>query len=170
VDPERPHVRNAGRPLAGYEERAIADCAKAMGVPINYQTNMISTTDRGAKSRYDAMLSYLESRRLEPGVCLVQDGADGISGTYAALTKMGYVVGRDVAVAAMHAIPAWEHVEPIVTFSWERYEEISRLLVELAVDAIEGHRKFAKDAHFNYATSIHEFGAVPDLSKRTKSI
>jgi LacI family transcriptional regulator len=161
---ERPHPQKGGRPLAAYHERAIRDSAQALGLAIPYEQNMIRTPERGAKCRYDMMMQYLKRHRLEPGLCLVQDGADGISGTYAALIKMGYVIGRDVAVAALQAIPAWEHVEPVATFTWERYEEISRLLVELAVDGIEGRRKFSRNAQFNYSTSFHEFGAVPDVT------
>ena len=77
---------------------------------------------------------------------------------------MGYVVGSDVAVAALHAIPAWEHVEPVVTFNFERYEEISRLLVELTVDAIAGRRSQLKKSHFSYSAMLREEGAVPDVS------
>jgi len=163
-NPDRPQVRNASRPLAAHQERAIRDTAVALGLPIPFEQNMIRTVERGAKSRYDTMMVHLAKHPLEPGVCLIQDGADGISGTYAALIKMGYVIGRDVAVAAMHAIPSWEHVEPVITFTFERYEEISRLLVDLAVDAIEGKRRYARGAKFNYSTSFYEFGSVPDVS------
>lgn len=163
-NPDRPHVRNGGRPLAAHQERAIRDTAEALGLSIPFEQNMIRTAERGAKSRYDVMLDYLTRNRLEPGTCLVQDGADGVSGTYAALNKMGYTVGGDVAVAGMHAIPPSEHVEPIATFTFERYEEISRLLVELAVDAIENRRKYARDAQFIYSTAFKDFGAVPDVT------
>lgn len=163
-NPDRPHVRNGGRPLAAHQERAIRDIETSLGLPIPFEKNMIRTAERGAKSRYDVMLDYLTHHNLPPGTCLIQDGADGISGTYAALTKMGYVIGRDVAVAAMQAIPPWEHVEPCVVFTWERYEEISRLLVQLTVDAIEDRRNFSRSAQFNYTTELYENGAVPDVS------
>lgn len=163
-DPSRPHGRNDGRLLAAHEERAIRDTSKALGLPIDYEQNVIRTPARGAKARYDAMLHYLMQQRLEPGVCLVQDGADGVSGTYAALVKMGYSVGQDVAVAAMGAIPPWEHVEPVPTFVWERCEEISRLLVKLSVNGIEQTKKYSKRAQFNYETALHEFGAVPEVT------
>jgi DNA-binding LacI/PurR family transcriptional regulator len=163
VNPDRPHVRNGGRPFAAHQERAIRDTAKSLGISIPFEQNMIRTAERGAKSRYDDLLDYLTHHKLPAGTCLMQDGADGISGTYAALNKMGYVIGRDVAVAAMHAIPAWEHVEPVVTFTFERYEEISRLLVDLAVDAVENRRRYARDSQFNYSTAFYEFGAVPDV-------
>lgn len=166
-DPTRRHTRNAGRLLASHQERAIAAVCRELGLPFDYEQTAIRTPERGAKARYEMMLQYLTHNRLEKGVCLVQDGADGISGTYAALYKMGYVIGRDVAVAAMQAVPAWEHVEPIVTFLYERYEEISRLMVDLAVDAIEGRHKFARNAHFNYSTAFYECGAVPEVVEQT---
>jgi len=167
-DPTRPQSRNAGRPLAEHEERAIRDTAKELGVPIDFEQNLIRTPERGAKARYDTMMDYLKHHRLEKGVCLVQDGADGISGTYAALVRMGYTVGRDVAVAAMGAVPPWEHVEPLPTFTCERYEEISRLLVELALDGVEKTHKFSRQARFNYDCIWHEFGAVPDVTGAAK--
>lgn len=163
-DPSRPHFRNNGRPLAAHYERAIKDTSKQLGLPIPFEEGMIRTAERGAKARYDSMIAYLSSNRIQPGVCLIQDGADGISGTYAALTKMGYTLGEDVAVAALHAIPAWEHVEPMVTFTFEWYEEISRLLVELAVEAIAGRQGRLKKSHFEYSTRLREEGAVPNLS------
>jgi DNA-binding LacI/PurR family transcriptional regulator len=163
-DPSRPHFRNGGRPLAAHYERAIRDTSKQLNLPIPFEDEMIRTPERGAKARYDSMMAHLSRNRIQPGVCLIQDGADGISGTYAALTKMGYVVGSDVAVAALHAVPAWEHVEPVVTFNFERYEEISRLLVELAVDAIAGRRSQLRKSHFSYSAMLREEGAVPDVS------
>jgi len=165
-DPTRPQVRNEGRPLAAHYERAIRDTSKLLGLPIPFEDRMIRTPERGAKARYDSMMAYLSRNRIEPGVCLVQDGADGVSGTYAALTKMGYVVGQDVAVAALHAIPAWEHVEPLISFTFEFYEEISRLLVDLAVNAIEGRRGQLKKSHFVYSPSLRMEDAVPDLSRQ----
>jgi len=167
-DPTLPHLRNGGRPLADHEERAIRDTSKALGLPIDYEQSMIRTPMRGAKARYDSMMQYLQHHRLEKGVCLVQDGADGISGTYAALVRMGYAVGQDVAFAAMGATPPWEHVEPLPTFVCERYEEISRLLVELALDGVEQTRKFSRMARFNYACTLHDFGALPDVTAAVK--
>lgn len=166
-DPTRPHVRNGGRLMSAPEERAIGDASAELGVPMAFERDAILTPERGAKARYEAMIDHLVRRPLRPGTCLVQDGADGISGTYAALTKMGYAVGRDVAVAALKAIPAWEHVEPVVTVLYERFEEISRLLVELAVDRIEGRNKFARDARFEYQANVFEYGAVPDRTGRS---
>jgi DNA-binding LacI/PurR family transcriptional regulator len=165
-DPARPQLRNGGRPLAAHYERAISDTSRQLNLPIPFEEGMIRTPERGAKARYDSMMAYLSSKRIQPGVCLIQDGADGISGTYAALTKMGYAVGSDVAVAALHAIPAWEHVEPVVTFTFERYEEISRLLVDLAVSTIEGRGRQLKKTKFDYSTLLLEVGAVPDVSGR----
>jgi DNA-binding LacI/PurR family transcriptional regulator len=167
VDPNRPHVRNQGRPLAAYHERAIAATSRSLDLPIDYERNMIRTPGRLAKARYDAMVEYLAHNRLEPGVCLVQDGADGISGTYSALVSNGYVIGRDVAVATFNATPPAEHVQPYPAFVAERSGEISRLLLDLAIDAIEGTQKFAGDARFNYSQELREGGAVPDVSGRS---
>ena len=161
-DPRRP--RRDGRALPAYHERAIRDTLRAMRLPLSFEQNLIRSEERGAKARYDVMMQHLSRQPLEPGVCLVQDGADGISGTYAALTKKGYVIGRDVAVAALHAMPAWEHVEPVVTFTWERYEEISRLLVDMAVDAIQERKKYGRGTQVNYVPALRESGAVPDLT------
>jgi|GEM_PF-2771373 len=168
-DPIRPHVRNDGRPLAAHYERAIRDTSKQLDLSIPFEEHMIRTPERGAKARYDSMMAYLSSNRLESGVCLVQDGADGISGTYAALTKMGYVIGSDVAIASLHAIPAWEHVEPLMSFTFERYEEISSLLVELAVDAIEGRGGRLEKSPFVYSTYLRMEDAVPDISRQFRS-
>lgn len=167
-DPTRPHLRNGGRPLADHEERAIRDTSKQLDLSINHRQSMIRTPERGAKARYDAMMQYLTNHRLEPGICLIQDGADGISGTYAALVRMGYVIGRDVAVAAMGAVPAWEHVEPLPTFICERFEEISRLMVELALDGVEQTRKFSRQSRFNYDCTLYDFGAIPEISGSNK--
>jgi DNA-binding LacI/PurR family transcriptional regulator len=165
-DPARPQFRNHGRLLADHEERAIRDTSKAMGLPIDYENSMIRTSERGAKARYDAMMAYLSKNRLENGVCLVQDGADGISGTYAALVRMGYTVGKDVTVAAMGAVPGWEHVDPLPTFTCERFQEISRLMVELALDGIEQKRRFSRQAQFNYAATLHDYGAITEISSK----
>ena len=162
-DPTRPHQRNGGRLLAAHEERAIRDTSRAMGVAIDYENQLIRTPERGAKARYEAMMAYLADHRLEKGVCLVQDGADGISGTYAALVRMGYVIGQDLAVAALGATPPWEHVDPLPTFTCERFQEISRLMVELALDGVEQKNKFSRQAQFTYAATLHDFGAVPDI-------
>ncbi|MCC7350030.1 MAG: LacI family DNA-binding transcriptional regulator [Phycisphaerales bacterium] len=167
-DPTRPQLRNHGRLLADHEERAIRDTSQAMGVPMDFDHAMIRTPERGAKARYDAMMAYLSNHRIEKGVCLIQDGADGVSGTYAALTRMGYVVGQDLTVVTMGAIPAWEHVEPLPTFTCERFQEISRLMVELALDGIEQKHRFSRQAQFTYAATLHDFDAVTDVTKQPK--
>lgn len=163
-DPSRPPRHGQGRLLSEPVRCAIEDACREWGIGERPEEMLIRTPGRLAKHRYDAMLAYLNAQQIAPGTCLIHEGADGISGTYSALARSGYVVGRDLAVAALNATPPWEHVQPVVDSVYEACEKISKLLVELAVDAIEQTGRFARDAHFTFTRILEPAESVPPIS------
>jgi LacI family transcriptional regulator len=164
-DPNRPPVDGEAPGLSPAVSRAIADALSEHGVnQIDLNEILIRTPGRLAKHRYDAMLAWLKTNTLEPGTCLLHEGADGISGTYSALSRAGYRVGCDLAVAALNATPPWEHVQPVADCVYEEAEKIARLLVELAVDSMEQTGRFARDAHFTFTRVLEPAESVPPIS------
>jgi len=109
-----------------------------------YFHELIFSESLGARHRYDATKHFFDRHSLRPGTCLIQDNAEGISGTYAALQELGYCVGKDVALAVVHQPRDNELVVPSPTYVAEPYEEVAEKLTELLFDQLEAKDLAAK--------------------------
>jgi DNA-binding LacI/PurR family transcriptional regulator len=126
--------------------------------------NCIFYSCRTGQSRYEAIKKFISSGNIQKGeTALILDGGDGASSVYAALAEAGLAVGRDVAVASMHSMPANEFVLPGMTVLSEPYELIAKELVERLLMIIEDKQK-----KFNLLTT-YEPMLIESLSTCRKS-
>lgn len=146
-DADRPNPFVDERGLLPYEARGIADAVRVAGIRPPGDADVITCPARWAKSRYEAVTQYLAHHAVEPGTLLLQCGADGVSGTYSALTNAGLVVGRDVAVATTNPTPPWEYVLPVASFTSDLHDFSSRWLVGTVIDLIESKPPRRKHQH-----------------------
>lgn len=134
-DRSNPFVDEHG--LLPHEAWGITQAVRQTGIDLPLPERIIPTSTRRAKSRYEAVSQFIETHSLKPGTCLLHCGADGSTGTYAALTNAGLRIGMDIAVAATNATPPWEYVLPLMTTCYERHEQTSRWLVDNVIDLVE---------------------------------
>jgi DNA-binding LacI/PurR family transcriptional regulator len=134
---ERPNPYVDERGLLPYEAQGIERAVSETGVAFSFDEHVIYSDHRWAISRYEAVGRFLSAGRLGAGTCLLHCGADGSSGTYAALTNAGLEIGTDVAVASTNPMPMWEYVLPLITSCLEFYETNSRWLVDNVIGLVE---------------------------------
>lgn len=135
ADRPNPYVDEYG--LLPYEAQGIGRAVEELGLNFSLDEHIIYSDYRWAISRYESVNRFLGAGHLEPGTCLLHCGADGSSGTYAALVGAGLDIGRDVAVAATNATPPWEYVLPLTTSCVEYHEQTSRWLVDNVIGLVE---------------------------------
>lgn len=162
--------RDSGRPnpfvdehgLLFHESLGVSQAVRETGIELSLPDRIIFTPERRAKTRYDAISDFVSTHTFKPGSCLIHCGADGVSGTYAALINAGLRVGVDVAIAATNAIPPWEYVLPDLSCCYEYHEYTSRWLVNTMVELLqEKSPKQVKPKSHVGSFRIRMTGSVP---------
>ena len=108
--------------------------------PEHARYQSITHHDRSGRARYEAIKKFVaDGNVVASKTGLVLDGADGVSGVYAACQEAGLVIGRDIAVAAMNRLPMNECVYPELTVTSEPFAEIAQALVDKMMASVEGN-------------------------------
>jgi DNA-binding LacI/PurR family transcriptional regulator len=144
-----PYVNDYG--LLPYEAQGIERAVKETGIDFSLDEHIIYSDHRWAISRYETVSRFLGTGHIGAGTCLLQCGADGSSGTYAALANAGLEIGVDIAVASTNATPPWEYVLPLTTSCAEYHEQSSRWLVENVIELVESKPRRQPQARIHTA-------------------
>jgi LacI family transcriptional regulator len=138
ADPDRPPLDGEGQYFMGPRmTQVLRSELPRLDPPVDLSTREIRVRSRRAEDRYEATRRFLRQRPLAPGTCIIHDGGDGISGTYAAIAGEGLRVGRDIAVAALSAPPRNEFVQPAPTMLAEPYEQVAESLVDMLLGKLK---------------------------------
>lgn len=163
-DADRPNPFVDEHGLLPYEAKGIAAAVRETGIELPFKDRVISCPARWAKSRYETVSAFLQGHKLQPGTCLLQCGADGISGTYSAIANAELQVGVDIAVAATNPTPPWEYVLPLTTACFELHEFSGRWLVGTAIDLIESKPSQRND--IRHKVSEHRIAMTDSTAAR----